>query len=100
MAEVMKMHELDDELGTEFDKLMADAEEWAVQSMERHKKAMAEAAELVKGKKVTVHPSLHQDILNDQLHQRILKLSLPEVLVYSGQARIATHKETRKLSRT
>jgi phosphoribosyl-ATP pyrophosphohydrolase len=63
-------------------------------------KAMEEAGELAKGKETVVNKALRREIANDLHHTRIVPLTLMEAIVYSGQARIATHKETRELSRT
>lgn len=63
-------------------------------------KAMKAATELAKGKETVINKVLKREIANDLHHTRIVPLTLMEVLVYSGQARIATHKETRELSRS
>ena len=100
MAEVMKIHKLDDELSAEFDKLIAETEQWTQENAEKRALAMREAAELAKGKEAVINVNLKREIANDLHHTRFVPLTLMERLVYSGQARIATHKETRELSRT
>jgi hypothetical protein len=107
MAEVT-LHNLDD-----IDKALEEALssptmiKWDKQFQEERRKekakreqAMKEAAELAKGKEAIINVKLKRDIANDLHHTRFVPLTLTEVLVYSGQARIATHKETRELSRT
>jgi hypothetical protein len=63
-------------------------------------KAMKAATELAKGKETVINKVLKQEIANDLHHTRFVPLTLTQILVYSGQARIATHKEIRELSRT
>lgn len=55
--------------------------------------SMKEAGELAKGKELYVGKALKQDLVNDQIHKRVVKLSLPEVLLFSGQGRRATQRE-------
>ena len=99
MAEAMTIHKIDEELNAEFQKLIDEAEQWTRESAEKREKAMKEAAELAKGKELFIGKDLKQDLVNDHLHQRIVKLSLPEVLIYSGQGRHATKRELREAHR-
>jgi len=96
MAEEVAMYDMD----AEFQKLIDEAEQWTQENADKREKAMKEAAELAKGKEAVINVKLKRDIANDLHHTRFVPLSLTEVLVFSGQARIATHKETRELART
>ena len=62
----------------------------------KQEKLMEEAKELAKGKDVVIGQSLKQNIANDLHHTRFVPLTLAQVLVYSGQARIATKRELRE----
>jgi len=99
MAEAIVIHKLDD-IDAAFDKLIAEAEEWAREGAEKRAQAMKDAEDLVKGKEAVINVNLKREIANDLHHTRFVPLTLMENLVYSGQVRIATHKETRELSRT
>ena len=88
------------DMDAEFQKLIDEAEQWTQDNADKREKAMKEAAELAKGKEAVINVNLKRAIANDLHHTRMVPLTLIEVLVYSGQARIATHKETRELSRT
>ena len=96
MAEEVALYDLD----AEFQKLIDEAETWTKENAEKRALAMKEAAELAKGKEEVINVNLKRQIANDLHHTRFVPLTLNEVLVYSGQARIATHKETRELART
>lgn len=96
MAEEVAMYDMD----AEFQKLIDEAEQWTQENADKREKAMKEEAELAKGKEAVINVNLKRDIANDLHHTRFVPLTLSEVLVYSGQARIATHKESRELSRT
>lgn len=100
MAKEVTIYEIDEELNAQFDKLIAEAEEVMSRSAEERRKRMAEVEDLARGKPAKVKGHELQSVINDQLHQRIRKLSLKEVLVYSGQVRPATEQEVRKALRT
>ena len=88
------------DMDAEFQKLIEEAEQWTRENADKREKAMKEAAELAKGKEAVINVNLKREIANDLHHTRFVPLTLMENLVYSGQVRIATHKETRELSRT
>jgi hypothetical protein len=100
MAEVMTIHQLDDELSAEFDKLIAEVEQWTQEDATKRAQALREGADLAKGKETVINRVLKREIANDLHHTRIVPLTMMEIVVYSGQARIATHKEANELSRT
>lgn len=93
MAKTIEIHQMDEEL----DKLVKEAEQWVNDIAEERKKKMAEVEDLYRGKTVEVNAETQQDLVNDQLHQRIIKLSLRDVLLFSGQGKPATHKEKLRL---
>lgn len=96
MPKTVEIKEMDEQL----DKLIKEAEEWTRKNAEERAKKMKEVEDLYRPKSVVVHPNLRQDLVNDHLHQRISRLSLKEVLVFSGQARPATKREIAELSRS
>ena len=95
MAKTIEVKEMDEQL----DKLIKEAEEWVKQTAEERQRKMKEVEDLYRPKSVIVSPTLRQDLVNDQVHQRIGRLSLTEVLVFSGQARPATKREIAELTR-
>lgn len=93
MPELDTIHKIDEELEAQFDKLIAEAEEFQRKTAEERVQKMKEVEDLAQGKRANVGQKTLQTIVNDQIHQRIVKLSLKEVIVFSGQGRPATQRE-------
>lgn len=93
MSKTVELHEMDEKL----DQLIKEAEEWCTAQIEERKKKLAEVEDLYQGKTTEVEVDLLSDIHRDQNYQIVTKLSLRDVLLFSGQGRPLTHKEKVRL---
>jgi hypothetical protein len=93
MAKTIEVHQMDEEL----DKLVKEAEEFFSQSVEERTQKMAEVEDLYKGKTAEVDLQTLTDIQLDQSFAIVKKLSLRDVLLFSGQGKLPTHKDKVRL---
>jgi len=87
MAETVKIYGMDD-----LDSAIREA-------VEEHKKRMASVKDLAKGKEVVVNPKLRDKIVADRVCGKVIHLPLRDILLFSGQARLATTVEHNELRR-
>ena len=85
MAESVTIHSMD-----ELDKAINEA-------ITSHRKKLDAVADLAKGKTVEVGAALLTDLKKDQCLEIVSKLSLREILLFSGQGRHLTTREKMRI---
>lgn len=78
----------------ELDAMMEEMYQDAVQQMKAfHQKRLDEVRDLVQGKTTIINRTLREDILFDKLFAKVVRLTPLQNAIYSGKARLATHRE-------